>query len=168
MKFKPNYVIIPLITIAVALLGSAFTMMGMDWYNNELILPAITPPRWAFPVAWNTIFLLTTISALIIWNKGGKGERHLLFFTRRYKGFWWMIGLYIANAVLNVLWSLLFFTFQLVFLALIEMILLQLTLIFLIPLTYTISKKASLFLIPYLLWVAYATYLTNLIYTINF
>jgi len=167
MKIKPNYFVIPLITIAVATLGSLFTTNGMMWYDNTLIQPEITPPDWIFPIAWNIIFILTTISTLIVWNKGKDGILQKIFHRHDLVRFRWIIGLFIANAVLNVVWSLLFFQLQLINLAFAEMILLETTLIALIILVWKTSKTASLLLIPYTLWVGFATYLTYLIVNAN-
>lgn len=155
MKLKPNYFIIPFITILVAFLGSLLTTSGMLWYDTELIQPNITPPKWVFPLAWNTIFILTTIAALIVYNRS-QGKRRLLIVT-----------FFIANAVLNVLWSLLFFKLHLLLAALIEMVILDLTTVVLIALSCKISKLASWLMLPYFLWVSFATYLTYLILISN-
>lgn len=167
ITFKPNYVIIPLITIAVALLGSWFNTLGMQWYDTTLIRPDLTPPKYAFPIAWNIIFICATISALMVWNKPQFEERYLVIFKRKTHDFNLIIGLFIANAVLNALWSLLFFTFNLIGAALIEMFFLEATIFILMWLIWRHSKIASLLLLPYLLWVGFATYLTYLIYTLN-
>lgn len=159
MKLKkilcPTLIII-LMVITVALVGSYFTSMGMTWYDTALIQPSATPPKWAFPVAWNIIFTLTTISAIIVWIKGKKAKHFAL-----------VIGLFILNAILNVVWSLLFFKLQLIFPAFIEMIFLEATLIALLILTWPISRLASFLLLPYTLWVGFATYLTYLIWALN-
>lgn len=155
MKLKPNYFIIPLITILVAFLGSLLTTSGMNWYDTELIRPEITPPDWAFPLAWNLIFILTTIAALVVYNKS-QGKRRL-----------GIVIFFIANAVLNVLWSLLFFKYHLILPAFIEMIVLNLTTVVLIAINCKVSKLASWLLLPYFLWVSFATYLTYLIYQLN-
>jgi tryptophan-rich sensory protein len=169
MKFKPNYVIIPLIVILAAMLGSWFSTQGMPWYDTELIQPSFTPPKWLFPIAWNTIFICTTASALIFWNKG-TGEKQFLWFLVQKKTtgkHWWIISLFIANAILNVLWSFLFFQLHLIGASLIEMLLLEATVIALIALLWKISRTASLLLLPYVLWVAIATYLAYSIWTLQ-
>lgn len=149
MKLKPYSVIFPLVTLFVAGLGSMFTSGGMEWYDAELIQPEITPPNWVFPIAWNLIFLATTISALIVWNTFKRDDR-----------FKWILGLFLTNGFLNVLWSYLFFGKHLVTLAFYEMLFLELTLLVLHVLTWKKSKNASLLLLPYTLWIAFATYLT--------
>ena len=164
MKLKPNYLIIPLVTVFVALLGTFFTSSGMEWYNNALIRPALAPPKWAFPVAWTLIFVCTTISVMIIWNKTEKNKRFLwIFRTKEMKPeYQWIIGLFIINAILNVGWSLLFFKMHMLGASLAEMLFLEATNIALLILTWKISKKASVLLVPYALWVALATVLTYL------
>lgn len=149
MKLKPYSVLFPLVTLLVAGLGSTFTSGGMEWYNTELTQPEVTPPNWVFPIAWNLIFLATTISALIVWNTFKKGDY-----------LQWILGLFLANGFLNVLWSYLFFGKHLITLAFYEMIVLELTLLALHALTWKKSKTASLLLLPYTLWIAFATFLT--------
>lgn len=149
MKLKPYSVVFPLVTLFVAGLGSMFTSGGMEWYDTQLIRPELTPPKWIFPVAWNLIFLATTVSALIVWNTFKRDDR-----------FKWILGLFLANGFLNVLWSYLFFGKHLIALALYEMIALELTLLALHVLTWKKSKTASLLLLPYSLWIAFATFLT--------
>lgn len=156
MKIKLNYFVIPLITITVAILGSLFTTSGMTWYDVEIIKPQLTPPKIAFPIAWNTIFILTTISALIFWNKVKDNKTKTTITI-----------LFLANALLNIFWSFLFFNQRLILSAFIEMIVLELILVALIILLYKISKLASWFLAPYLLWVGFASYLTWQIYYLN-
>ena len=169
MKFKPNYIFIPLITVLVAVIGGAFTSIGMPWYDATLIQPELTPPKWAFPVAWNTIFVLTTISALIVWNKGTgrKGFLAILLNKKPSELHWWIVGLFILNAILNVAWSLLFFVFQMIGAAFVEMIFLELTLVLLIGLTWKVSRLASVLLLPYAAWVGFASYLTYQIWLLN-
>lgn len=169
MEIKRNYFIIPLITIFVALLGSYFSTGGMSWYDTTLIKPELTPPKWLFPVAWNLIFLFTTISALIVWNKGKEKTQFLWVLTNEKESnkYWLIVWLFIANAVLNVLWSFFFFELQLIEIAFVEMLFLEATLLVLIPLIWHISKTASLLLLPYALWVAFATYLTFQIVRLN-
>lgn len=157
---KPNYFIIPLITVLVAVCGSFFSYSGMPWYDTELLKPAITPPKWAFPIAWNLIFLLTTISALIIWNKPG-------FFERRRAEYVLLVGLFASNAFLNVLWSAIFFGAHMLGLAVFEIAVLWATILGMTIYSWKISKTASLLLLPYLIWVSFASVLTWQIWMIN-
>jgi len=170
MKLKPNYLVIPLVTVLVAVSGSFFTTAGMPWYDTELVQPELTPPDWIFPIAWNTIFILATISALIVWNTG-KPKYGFFSFLKSKKSkehyFWLTIGLFVANAFLNVFWSFLFFYLHLIKAAFVEMFFLEISIIALMITTFRYSKWASLALLPYAAWVAFASYLTWLILSLN-
>ncbi|MBU2524700.1 tryptophan-rich sensory protein [Patescibacteria group bacterium] len=176
MKIKPNYFLIPLITILVAVIGSSFTSSGMLWYKTTIIRPELTPPNWAFPIAWNLIFVCATISALIIYNKREDENFALSLLEKiinlfRHKKpdliFRWIIVLFVINAILNVTWSLLFFNLHLIQASLAEMIALNGTTLALIILMWERSKTASLLLTPYAIWVGFATYLTYQIWILN-
>lgn len=155
MKLKPNYLIIPIITVVVSVLGSYLTDLGMDWYDT-INLPEITPPGSVIGAVWTVIFILSTISALLVWN-----------LSKRNKRFWWIIGIFIANAILNVFWSGLFFSLHLIGASIIEMIILEISVLALIVLIWPISRWASVLLIPYAGWVIFATYLAINIWKIN-
>lgn len=152
---KLNYVIIPLIMIIVSSLGSIFMNQGMTWYQT-LKMPGIAPPGFVIGTVWTIIFILTAISALIVYNS-----------LPRDRIFKWIISFFIANAVLNALWSFLFFTQQLIFISIIEMVILNLTVIALIVLIWPRSKLAASLLIPYSVWVSFATFLAYGIYLLN-
>lgn len=155
MKIKLNYAIIPLITIAVSVAGSYLTDLGMDWYNT-INLPEITPPGSLIGAVWTIIFILSTISALLVWN-----------LSKRNKRIWWIIGIFIANAVLNVFWSGLFFGLHLIGASIIEMIILEISVLALIILAWPVSRWASILLFPYAGWVIFATYLAYNIWLLN-
>ena len=150
-----SYFIIPIITIIAALKGSYLTSNGMAWYNT-LNLPSIAPPGSFIGIVWTIIFILSTISALIFWQKSPRNKR-----------FKWVTALFLINAFLNVFWSYLFFTQHLILWAIIEMIVLNLTVIVLVLLLWRISKWASILLLPYALWVAFATFLATKVFMLN-
>jgi len=99
-KSKVSWISILVIaaTVAtVASVGSYFSSMNRDWYD-QLDRPTWQPPNWAFPIAWNTIFLLSIISLVIVWNSLPRTRLTYLVFA-----------VAILNGLLNVLWSWLFF-----------------------------------------------------------
>jgi benzodiazapine receptor len=155
--FKPSYIIIPLITVLVSVIGSSFTSSGIGsgWYAS-IAKPAWTPPGSVIGAVWTTIFILTTISAILVWRKAKRDSR-----------FWWIIGLFIANALLNIFWSFLFFGRAMIGPAVWEAALLDATVIALVILIWRTSRIASLLLVPYAAWVAFATYLTYSVWRLN-
>lgn len=152
---KKNYFLIPLVTVIVAVAWSFFTNAGMAWYAT-LQLPSWTPSGWFIGMAWTLIFICTMISALLFRNKFPY-KKHFTLIAR----------LFIANAVLNLLRSFLFFTNHLLVVWLIEMIVLWgVTLAIFILLVRKI-KLAGWLLVPYLIWVVIATTLAWQIVILN-
>ncbi|MFB6225928.1 MAG: TspO/MBR family protein [Candidatus Paceibacteria bacterium] len=157
MTFKPNYLTIPGITLTVSVLGNFFTSAGIEsgWYDS-IATPSWTPNGSVIGLVWTVIFILTTISALIIWNRYSDS-----------KNFSYIIGLFIVNAFLNFTWSFLFFTVHFIGAAFIDAFLIAVSVAALIYLIWPRSKIAALLLAPYFLWVGFATYLNYIILVLN-
>ncbi|MCL5733281.1 MAG: tryptophan-rich sensory protein [Patescibacteria group bacterium] len=153
---KQNYLVIPLIVIIIAIWGGLITSGGMVWYET-IKLPAWTPSGVAIGIVWMVIFVLSAASALIIWNKKSKRDQK----------FWIIILIFILNALLNILWSNLFFGRGLIGLAAIEAVVMDLTVIALVALIWPLSKLASSLLLPYAGWVIFAIYLNYVIWILN-
>lgn len=155
MKIKLNYVVIPLVTILTALLGSFLTSGGMGWYST-IKLPAFTPPGYVIGMVWTAIFIISTIAALIFWNRATHNNKKV------------MVGIFLlTNAILNIAWSFLFFDLHLIKFAIFESGLLLLSVIELIIVILPTSRTAALLLVPYAGWVSFATYLTYVVWTLN-
>lgn len=152
---KLNYIIIPLVTFLTALLGSLLTSGGMNWYKT-IGKPSWTPDGSLIGTVWTIIFILATISALIVFNKIPHDSR-----------FKWIIAIFILNAVLNVLWSFLFFNQHLLGPAIFEAGLLGLSVLALIISIWPGSHLAASLLIPYAAWVFFATFLTYKVWSLN-
>lgn len=152
---KLNYFVIPLITVLVATVGSWLTNRGMNWYKT-INLPSWTPAGSLIGTVWTILFILATISALIVWNVSVRNNR-----------FWWIIAIFIVNAILNVSWSWLFFNQHFIGPAIWEAALLGFSVICLVVLVWPVSRLASTFLIPYAAWVTFATYLTYSVWILN-
>jgi translocator protein len=139
---------------AVAALGAAATDLG-PWYQ-ELQKPSWQPPDWLFGPAWTLIYALCALSAATAWSAtSDRIER-----TR-------ILGLFALNALLNVLWSELFFGRHRPDWALVEVVPFWLSIVLLIVALAPISRRASLLLLPYLAWVAFAAVLNLAVVRLN-
>lgn len=167
MHAKSHHYAIPAVAVTVALLGGIFTEFGMQWYTTDLMLPSYVPPDWVFPIVWTVLYIMIAGAAWIVWHEGPKKVLHL-FATREsreeYKLLQWM---FVVNALLNILWTLLFFVFQALALAAIEIVFLEISIIAMIVLSWKVSKTAAYLLMPYAVWVLFATYLTMRIAFLN-
>ena len=153
---KPNYLVIPLVVFLTAFAGSLITSGGLEAWYQTINLPPWTPSGPIIGAAWTIIFILSAISALIVWNKFPRGEQ----FKR-------IICTFIANAFLNVLWSYLFFGKHLLSWAVLGAASLFFSVALLIALIRPNSKFAVMLLYPYAIWVLFATYLTFIVWTLN-
>ncbi|PYF02789.1 TspO/MBR related protein [Rhodopseudomonas faecalis] len=138
----------------VGTLGGVLTDTGV-WYQS-LTKPSWQPPDWAFAPAWTLIFVLAAVSAIYAWRDAYTPAQ------RR-----WVVVLFTLNAVLNSLWSTLFFVVKRPDWALIEVALLWLSVLLPIIVFWSRSRTASLYLIPYLAWVSFAAFLNYTVAQLN-
>ena len=134
------------LSYATAGLGAALTDLG-PWYF-ALRQPEWKPPDPAFGVIWTTIFTLCAISAWLAWQAANTQA-----LRRR------VLVLFAANALLNVVWSALYFKLQRPDWALLEVVFLWLSILALMVGLWRISRRASVLLVPYCVWVSIAAVL---------
>lgn len=149
---KPIYIAI-LLSLLVGGLGGAATEIG-PWYF-QLQKPSWQPPDWLFGPAWTTIYVATSIAGVKAWRRADEAQR-------RY-----FMGALLLNLVLNLLWSLIFFTSQRPDIALIEVIPLWLSILLMVLLVRSYSPISAWLMMPYLSWVAFAAYLNWTIVKLN-
>jgi tryptophan-rich sensory protein len=135
---------------------SAFLGMSNSEAYMEFNKPSFSPPSWVFPVVWTILFLLMAIAAYRIWLRGKQGENVTKALT-----------LYAIQLILNFLWTIIFFRFQLYGLAFLELLLL---LVFIVMTAFEFNKfdkLAAYLMIPYILWVSFAGVLNYAIWMLN-
>ena len=154
-RVKPNYFFIPLFVIITASAASYFAETGRVWYKT-INLPDWTPSGSIMVLAWSIIFVLSSISLLIIWNKHSSE-----------KNFGVIIALFVLNAILIVGWNILFFSHQELGLAFFLAVLLIANLILLIFFIWRLSPLAAYLLFPYSLYLLFSTVLTFNVWMIN-
>ncbi|WP_376097153.1 TspO/MBR family protein [Roseomonas sp. CCTCC AB2023176] len=140
--------------VVVAMGGGLLTEIG-PWYRG-LIKPSWQPPDWLFGPAWTLIFALSASAGIRAWE----ASRDLA--DRRA-----VVIAFVANGVLNVLWSLLFFKLHRPDWALIEVVPLWLSIAALAWICWRRSRLAGWLLVPYLAWVGFAAYLNLTIVRLN-
>ena len=140
--------------LVVATLGGAATDIG-PWYF-ALHKPSWQPPDWLFGPVWTLIYALAAMAGVIAW-------RHARTPAQRQR----ILVLFAANALLNVLWSEIFFKLRRPDWALIEAVPFWLSIGVLILVLAPISATASRLLLPYLAWVAFATVLNLAVVRLN-
>lgn len=154
---KINYkslIINLLIPIAIGFIGSIYTMKYMNVYDSIKKSP-LTPPSYVFPIVWTLLYILMGIAFYrVLSKKDSENVKCAAFF-------------YFIQLLLNLLWTIIFFKYNLYRAAFIEI----LVLLFFIILTTIefckIDKTAAVLMIPYIIWVAFASFLTYRIFVLN-
>jgi translocator protein len=125
-----------------------------DWYQT-LNRPSFNPPNWLFGPVWTTLYLLMGISLFLIWKQNASKERNRAIFV------------FLLQQALNFGWSFIFFYFNRIGFALIEIILLWICILIMLVLFYKIKPVAAYINIPYILWVSFATVLNASYFFLN-
>lgn len=110
------------------------------WYE-ALKKPSFTPPNWAFPVAWMTLYLL------LAWA----GYRLTLF-----PGSETVLALWAAQIALNTLWTPVFFGANHVVAAMVILALLWIVVAAMVVMALQLDIITGLILFPYLVWLSVA------------
>jgi len=103
-------IILPLSIGAVA---GIFTTKAIPGWFATLNNPSFAPPNWLFGPVWTTLYLVMGISLFQIWILDAGNERNKAIFV------------FILQLLFNFAWSFLFFYYNRIGLALIDIIVLS-------------------------------------------
>jgi translocator protein len=140
--------------IIVAGVGAFLTELS-PWYYS-LRKPSWQPPDWLFGPAWTVILALASLSLFLALRHSDTGNDRFL-----------ILGLFLVNGALNIVWSPLFFKLRRPDWALAEVPLLWLSIILPIIVLLPVSWICSFLLLPYLAWVSFAAILNLAIVRLN-
>ena len=144
------------ISTVLLALGGWLTSLGLGPWYYQLEFPPFQPPPWVFTPAWIVVLSLLAVSTWLVARCEG---------TRQGVGV--ALGVYGAQCVLNVGWSLLFFAMRRPDVAFWSLLVLDMTLIAMILAYARVSKRASLMLLPYFAWLILATAINGWIVRFN-
>lgn len=144
------------IPLGVGAIAGIFTQDSISdgWYSS-LNQPSFNPPNAVFGPVWTVLYILMGISLYLVWKElPGKRRENAL-------------GVFALQLLLNFLWSLFFFYFKDIEIALVDIIALWIAIVVMIALFYRVKPLAAKLNIPYLLWVTFATALNIAYYMLN-
>lgn len=149
---KKNNIISTTLIVLVAILGTIFTQIGMNWFDS-LNKPTEWIPSFIIPIVWTVIYLAFAI-ILIKWqNKTKLTKENIILLA--------------INGILNVLWCLVFFTLQQLFLGNVIIII---NALFALRLIFEIAKEDAMYgliLSIYPIWLCIATSLNTALWILN-
>ena len=136
-------------TFSASFIGGITTFKFKEPWYSTLVKPSFNPPDWVFGPVWTILYILMAIA---IWNVWIKSKNINLVY------------LYFIHLFFNTTWSVVFFGFNQIELALINLIVLILFIVILFRKYKVISKLSAYLMIPYFLWCCFALLLNlNLI-----
>ena len=122
-----------------------------SWYES-LRKPFWTPPNWAFPIAWTTLYLILSFVGM---RAALHPEGNLA------------LALWALQASLATLWTPVFFGLKRMGTALIVMLGLWGTVLSMLVCFWQLEFSLGILIIPYLFWVSYAAALNFTVWRMN-
>jgi translocator protein len=137
-------------------IGSFATVRAIPTWYKGLAKPSFNPPEWLFGPAWTVLYLMMAVAAWLIWKQGigAAGVKLALV-------------VFLAQLILNSLWSILFFGLRSPRAGLVEIVVLWLAILVTIILFFRVSVPAGVMLLPYIAWVSFAAILNAAILRLN-
>lgn len=139
---------------AVAGIGAVASIDAATFYD-ALARPSWAPPASVFGPVWTVLYGMMAIAAWQVWREGGwsRQRRPLLLF--------------LAQLVVNALWSWLFFAWRQGGMAFVDIALLWLLILATVVAFWRVRVTAGVLLLPYLGWVSFALALNYVVWRSN-
>jgi tryptophan-rich sensory protein len=141
-----------LITFMASAIGGFTTNSFKEPWYSEVVLPSFNPPSWVFAPVWTILYIMMSVAIWKIWIN--------LF---DYK----ILKLYFIHLFFNGTWSIIFFGFHQIGLALINLIIILFFIVLLMKNYFSRSKVSFYLMVPYFLWSSYALILNSTIFILN-
>ena len=148
-----TFILFLFVTFTASLIGSVTTINFKEPWYSLLNKPAFNPPDWIFGPVWTTLYLMMTISIWLFWHTKNRDIN--------------TVYIYFIHLIFNTTWSIVFFVFHNIELALIVLILLIALIINLIFRFRRVKMISAYLMIPYLLWCSYALILNTSLIILN-
>ena len=141
-----------LITFLASGIGGFTTANFKEPWYSQIILPSFNPPSWVFGPVWTTLYILMSIAIWRIWIK---------YYDNK------ILNLYFFHLFFNMIWSIIFFGFHQIGLALLDLFIILIFIVLLMKIYYSKDKISFSLMIPYFLWSGYAFVLNFNIFILN-
>ena len=147
-----SLLIILLITFLAPMVGSYVTSTFKEPWYSQIILPSFNPPSWIFAPVWSTLYFFMSLAIWKVWIKSFDVK---------------LLKIYFIHLFFNSTWSIIFFGFHSIGLALLNLIIILIFILILMKEYYTKDKVSFYLMTPYLLWSSYALILNSSIVILN-
>ena len=147
-----SFLFIVLITFSASAMGGFVTSSFKEPWYSQIIQPSFSPPSWVFGPVWTTLYFLMSLAIWLFW---------INFKNKK------VLYIYLVHIFFNAIWSIIFFGFHQIFLALLNLIIILIFIIWLMNIYYKTYRLSFLLMLPYLLWSTYALILNGSIFYLN-
>ena len=144
--------IIILITFSASFIGGYVTTSFKEPWYSEIILPSFNPPSWVFAPVWTALYIMMSLAIWRVWIKLSDKK---------------ILAIYFYHLFFNATWSVIFFGFHLIELALFNLIIILFFIIKLMRIYFKKERFSFYLMVPYLLWSSYAFILNLIIAILN-
>ena len=148
-----SFLLFALITYSASAIGGMATIGFKEPWYSLLIKPSYNPPDLIFAPVWTTLYLMMTLAIWIFWHSKNRNMN--------------TIYIYFIHLIFNTTWSVVFFIFHKIFLALVVLVILIFLIIVLIVRFKRVNMVSYYLMIPYLLWCCYALILNFSLLILN-
>ncbi len=121
------------------------------WYRN-LEKPGWTPPDWAFPVTWTTLYLCMSVAGARLALSDGNSVA---------------MALWALQIALNTLWTPVFFGLKRIRAGMMVLGLLWLSVAACVVVFWQVDRISGFLFLPYLVWVSIAGALNAAVWRLN-
>lgn len=148
-------VTVPAVVLLGLLAGQLSGSGSEDPWFAMLQKPALYPPPATFGIVWTILYILLGLAfALVLAAKGARGRGKA-------------IVAFIAQLIINLAWSPLFFGLHQITWALVLLVAMDIAVVVTIFLFWRVRVLAAVLMLPYLAWILFATYLNAEILMLN-
>ncbi len=148
-----SFVLFFIITYSASFIGGLATINFKEPWYSQLVKSNFNPPDWIFAPVWTTLYFMMTLAIWFFWHS-----------TKRDMN---TIYIYFIHILFNTTWSIMFFAFHNIFLALINLMILLCLIVILIFRFKRVNNVSAYLMIPYLLWSSYALILNLSLFILN-
>ena len=142
------------VSFAASAVGAIASVRAAAFYT-DLVQPSWAPPPSVFGPVWTVLYAAMGVAAWLVWRSGGWRARRTA------------LSLFLAQLVVNSLWSWLFFAWQLGAAALADIAVLWVLVLTMLVAFWRARPLAGALLVPYLLWLSFAAALNLALWRLN-
>ena len=148
-----SFILFFVITFSASFIGGLVTISLKEPWYSQLEKSNYNPPDWVFAPVWTTLYLMMTLAIWFFWHSKNRDMN--------------TVYIYFIHIIINTTWSIIFFGYHQIFLAMIVLMILIFLIIILFIRFKRVNFVSSYLMIPYLLWCCYALFLNFNLFILN-